>query len=152
MTSAAPLKATRRQSQSRLTGRSPRIKSDIRIAKNGDILLSMVESAIGRWSLAQKFAMTPSIPISERKKTSIRLPLPMRKGSPERRNIRKATAAATRFRKNTFCMTGNGPARRTKTAISEKPAAASTMKQIPFTVFPLKSQPSTFCFFQDILR
>ena len=76
----------------------------------------------------------------------------MRKGSPERRNIRKATAAATRFRKNTFCMTGNGPARRTKTAISEKPAAASTIKQIPFTVFPFKPKTSAFLYFHAILR
>ena len=102
--------------------------------------------------MAQKFAMTPSMPANERRNTAMRLPFPIRNGSPARRSIKIATSAATRFRKKTFCMTGNVPASRTKTAISEKPAAASTMNKIPFAVFPLKSQPSTFCFFQDILR
>ena len=102
--------------------------------------------------MAQKFAITPSIPINERRNTAMRLPFPMRNGSLARRNKRIATSAATKFRKNTFCMTGRGPARRTKTDISEKPAAASTIKQIPFTVFPFKPKTSAFFYFHAILR
>ena len=101
--------------------------------------MSMFASAIPRWSTAQKLARIPAVPkillSSSGGKLSLLSGLPI----PDRIKMINATAAATIFLKNAFCIVGTSPDSRTKTDISEKKNAARRMNRIPFPLLPAVS-------------
>ena len=119
---------------STLFGRSLRMKSDMTMAKNGDILFKMLESARPRRSIAQKLATMPSVPKRQRRNRPPQESFFTWNFSSLLASAANARKNAMRLRKKTFCMEGTSPESFTKNVMRLKKNAADRMYRMPFAL------------------
>ena len=100
------------------------MKIDMIIAKKGDILFSIFESARSSLSTAQKFAMSPAVPKRHLMRSPGMVGLLILNFSLLPASTITAMKKATRFLKSAFCIVGRSPESFKNKVISEKPSAA----------------------------